>query len=110
MNWTRTYSSMFTVAVPRLSCPFPPHPVRAARPGPPGRGGPPHPPPHPPLRLSGSLARVLRKRRGGRGSKEAGGGPAPPCLLRSTSPPPARAPQIVEFERLTGGGGVHDPP
>src|SRR3990170_712265 len=45
--------------------------------------------PQPPLRLLGFLLRVLRERRGGRGSKEAGGGAAAPCLLRSTSPPPA---------------------
>ena len=60
--------------------------------------------PQPPLRLSRFLLRVVRERRGGRGSKEAGGGAAAPCLLRSTSPPPASPPQKLNSSNCRGRG------
>src|SRR3990170_1088214 len=60
--------------------------------------------PFPPLRLSRLFLGADRKRRVGRGSKEVGGGPAAPYLLRSTSPPPACPPQVVESRQLPGEG------
>ena len=56
------------------------------------------------FRLPRLFPRADRKRRGGTRSKEVGGGLPALYLLRSTSPPPACPPRIIEIEQLPGEG------